>query len=304
MSVDGPGIGPLRPGGEAPEASSRAHPQAEGAIDVQPGSAGRGHVGDVTESVESTGVDLPGLTDDDRRPLMGRERLAQCAGIEDTLVVGSDVGDVAFTEAEIPQRRKVRRVGRVTDEYPDVRRPLQSVTTEIVAGAGQHLAPGRGKTDKRSHGRPGGESDRAFFGQFQQFQKPAARDLLGDGCGGRSLIDAGVLPPGGRQPIGGNSHGMRAAHHPGEKPRIDITHEARFRRPDEIVDDLGAGPAPVGKTDIERRPQIVGIRGGVQRMSGGPKPPAVLRRAGERAGAVGVPVFLAHRGCSHLGRKL
>jgi hypothetical protein len=70
-------------------------PQAEGAVDVDPCAMLMRDRANLGEGVGSAGVDLAGLSNDDRKPLDGLERLCERAGTHSPGIIGRDGFDPA-----------------------------------------------------------------------------------------------------------------------------------------------------------------------------------------------------------------
>ena len=68
MRVGGDGVGALDAADEMGMGGRGGGPEAEGAVDVQPGAALVGRRGDSGEGIEGAGVDVAGLGADDAGP--------------------------------------------------------------------------------------------------------------------------------------------------------------------------------------------------------------------------------------------
>ena len=75
----------------------------------------------------------------------------------------------------------------------------------------------------------------------------AAGDLFGQRGGRSAGVNAGVLVPGGGQPIGGERGGNGAAHYPGVEASAGVAHDAAGGIGDQIGDHLLRRRAVVGQ---------------------------------------------------------
>ena len=146
-------------------------------------------------------------------PSIAASVVAERLGAHPALVVRGDHPDVLplAAEAEHLERRVDRDVRALVGDDRDVRRALQSVPLDVPADLGEHaMARGRERREV-GHRRAGDEPDARPGRQPEQLDEPGAGDLLGDRGGRRERVQAGVLVPRARQPVGGQG-GRQAAH--------------------------------------------------------------------------------------------
>src|SRR5205823_1804352 len=103
-----------------------------------------------------------------------------------------------------------------------------------------HLAPG----DERKTGR---------CRETEEVLEPAAGDLLDDGGGGSGGVQAGVLVPGGGQPIRGERRRDRAAHDPPEEAAAGRAYQGALDVADQLGNHLLRGEAGVPERLAEAR---------------------------------------------------
>jgi hypothetical protein len=73
---------------------------------------------------------------------------------------------------------------------------------------------------------------------MQDFLEPAAGGLFDYCGGGRAGVEAGVLIPGGGEPIGSKGCGQGTADDPAEESPAGRAEDTAFDSSDEIADDL------------------------------------------------------------------
>jgi hypothetical protein len=165
-----------------------------------------------------------------------RQRFGQRSGQHPSLVVGGDGRRCA--EPEQPQRPVDGHVPLRADEHADLRRAREAVTADVPGDLVEHVPPRGGEAGHVRDLRARDEADRRFAGQTEQLEQPVAGDLL-DHRGRRPAdIEAGVLVPGGGEPVGSQCCRQRAADHEAEVAAAGRRHEAGLRSGGELVDDL------------------------------------------------------------------
>ena len=102
VRVGGPRVGASDAGDEVAVRGRGAGPQAEGAVDVDPGAVLVGDVAHGVEGIERAAVDLARLRAHDGRAVGGGERGTQRVGAHRALVVGLDAHDAVGAQAEQP----------------------------------------------------------------------------------------------------------------------------------------------------------------------------------------------------------
>ena len=93
----------------------------------------------------------------------------------------------------------------------------------------------------------------------EQLLQPPACDLLHHRRGRAADVEAGVLIPRRRQPVGGQRRRNRAADHEAEVPPARDRHDAGLRAHRELLDHLGGIAALVRQRPAEHAPQLVGL---------------------------------------------
>ena len=122
-------------------------------------------------------------------------------------------------------------------EHADRGRLRKSALLDVPPAARHEGVPrGRERGDVR-HLRPGHEGEARVRRQGEERLEIRAADFLDDGRGWAAGVDAGVLVPRRREPIGGEGGGHGAADHPGEEPATGAPGEPTVDVGDEIVDD-------------------------------------------------------------------
>ncbi len=95
-----------------------------------------------------------------------------------------------------------------------------------------------GETRDMGHLASGDEGEAGASRNAEQLLKPRAGDLFGERRSWAAGVDAGVLVPGGSEPIGGERGGNGAADYPGVETSAGAAHDAAGGIGDEIGDDL------------------------------------------------------------------
>ena len=248
-----------------------------------------GDVGDLAHRVEGAGVDVADLRADDRRPFEPGERGAQRVRPHAALAVGGDADDAPAAEAEHAQRGQDGDVRLVPDH--DVHRGStgESVLLHVPVRALEHRVAASGEAGEIRHLPARHEADAGGRRQREQVEQPARRHFLDDRRRRPAGVEAGILVPGRRQPVGGEGRGQAAADDEAEVAGPGAGHQTGLGRGGEVLDDRGG----VGARRGERSPQR-----GAQRGQVGPRPHgAVGKRLQEAAGEAGDAVekrLLAH----------
>ena len=209
MRVGDPGVGELDAAQQVAEPCACRRPQPEGAVHVQPRAVLRGGRCDLFERVEGAGVDLARLRADDRRRVVRLQRVAEGTCIHPSLVVGGDRRRSA--EPEQAERAVDRDVPLVAHEHAHARAAGEAVSGDVPACALEHPETRRRERGHAAHLRAGHEADRRVRRQSEQLAHPLAHDLFDHGRGRPAHVQAGVLVPGGREPVGPERCGQAAA---------------------------------------------------------------------------------------------
>ena len=149
-----------------------------------------------------------------------------------------DANDLPRSDAEHAQRADDGHVHFVADDHAQARRALQAVGLDVPAGATQHLvARGRERREVR-HMAAGHEADADVRGQPEQLERASAPATSSTtDAGRRHDVEAGVLVPGRREPVGRHGGRQRAA---GDEPEIARSgggDEAGFGGTRQLLDD-------------------------------------------------------------------
>jgi hypothetical protein len=220
-------------------------------------------VGNRVEGIERTGVDLTGLCADDRRLVAD----AQMLGEQPPLVVcGEDVGGRA--KAEHAQRSVDRAVPLLTHDGADRRRAVQTALLDVPACLGEHVMASRGEGGEARHLAAGHEPERGVLGQAEQLDEPCACDVLDDRCGRAADIQAGVLIPRRRKPVGSERRGHGTADHEPEVAATRLGDEPGLGGCGKLADDGARVGRTFGKRAAERVAQLIGVDGGKDRALG------------------------------------
>ena len=146
------------------------------------------------------------------------------------------------------------------DEDANRRRAGQAVAVDVPAGFGEHvLAGGRERGDVR-HLAAGHERERCAVGDAEQLLQPRARDLLDDRCRWTGYVQAGVLIPGGGEPVGGERSRDRAADHEAEVATAWDGDHTRVDPRDELLDHARWVRRLLGQRPSEQSAQLLGCR--------------------------------------------
>ena len=135
------------------------------------------------------------------------------------------------SQAQQAQRTLDRAVPLVPRHDADRRRADEPLLLDVPALPGQDRVAGCGQTGHVRHLAARHEREARGPGQAQQLEQPAAAHLLDDRRGRRHRVHAGVLVPGGREPVGGERRRDGAADHPAEEPAPRAASEPIRPRP-------------------------------------------------------------------------
>jgi hypothetical protein len=243
-----------------------------------------GEVDDRADRVDGTGVDVARLSAHDHRPALRGQCAAQRVHPHSALVVGLDHDDRVGAEAEEPERPVDGVVPVGAREDAERWRAGETAFLDVPAGAAQHLVPGGGERGEVGHLRAGDEPDGRVPRQAEEVEQPAAGDLLDRGGGRAHRVEAGVLVPGGGEPVGGERGGRDAADHETEVPAAAGGDQSGRGRGRERGDHVGGRCGRLRNRAAERGPHRGRIDRDAHRTAGQPG------QVGER-----VPVRLAER---------
>ena len=123
------------------------------------------------------------------------------------------------------------------DDDADARCALQSVAFDVPPCAGEDVMAGGGKRGRVGHLPAGDKRMRGVRGQPEQFLQPRAGDFFDDGCGRAGDVQAGVLIPRGREPVGRQRGGYAAADDEAEVASAGLGDDARVGGGGEMGDD-------------------------------------------------------------------
>ena len=139
MRVDGPGVGAR---GAVDERGARGRgggPQAEGAVDVEPGAGGAGGVADGGERIAGAAVDVAGLRANDGAVVERR----QAVGAHAALRVGGHDDHALATEAEHAERLGDGDVDLFADDDRERRGAEEAVARRRSSRRGRGARGGR-----------------------------------------------------------------------------------------------------------------------------------------------------------------
>ena len=252
VAVGGPGVGGFDAAQEMAEARGGGGPEAEGAVDVDPGAVAVGDRRSTRRRVVGADVEVAGLEEDDGGAAV-EARLPRACGVRRPRLSAG----MTSTEARpMPSRRRARstvpwrsRAGDDADRAerrrgPAARRPSRGV---------EHGVPGGGEAGDVGHLAAGDEGEAGGGGQAEDVLEPGAGDFFDDGGGGSRGVEPGGLVPGAGEPVGREGGGDGAADHPAEEARTSRADDAAFDVADEVADDLGGVDAGRRRAGRPRR---------------------------------------------------
>ena len=247
MSVGGPGVGIGEAGGEVTEFGCGGGPEAEGAVDVDPGTGGVGVAANRGDGIEGAGVHVAGLGDNDGGADDGREKF----GAEATLVIDGDFDDAAAAKAENAERFCDGGVDLGADDYRDGRGTKKTVGLDVPADAFEDGVAGSGEGAEVGHGGAGNERAGGGGREGEHIEEPAESNLLDDGGGGGGTVECAVLIPSAGEPVGGEGGRERAADDKAKKTRAG--HRGGGGRADlvEEAEGVGGGDGIFGERSVE-----------------------------------------------------
>ena len=237
MGVRRPRVGGGVTPDEVRQPWARRRPEAERAVDVDPGSVRVGDRDDRLEVVERAGVHLAGLRADDQRLPGAGEDAFEELGAHPALVVDRHDELLGPTDPEQPQRAGQRHVALLADDDPERRRAGETLLAEVVADPLVHGLTGGGERGDVRHLAAGHERERGVRRQPEQLEHPAARHRLERRDGGRRLREPGVLIPGRDEPVRRERRGERAADHEAEVPARAHRRQPGLGNGRELVDE-------------------------------------------------------------------
>ena len=198
MTIGGPGIGGGIVGGGGPE--------AEGAIDVDPGI---GLFGELDEfgRVEGAGVDVAGLETDES----GLGEGGKGVGTHAALGISRNADDAVAAEAEHGEGFEQGDVSFLADEDGEVGGGEEAEGFDIVAVGGEQRVAGGGKAGEVGHGGAADEGADGGGRDTEEIRDPAESDELEFDGGRGHDAEGGVLVPNGGELVGGEGGGKAAA---------------------------------------------------------------------------------------------
>jgi hypothetical protein len=246
VRVRRPRIGQLHARDQVAEARGDRGPDTEGAVDVQPRPGVPAGGRDLGQRVESAGVHLTGLGADDggtRRPL---ERVRQRVDPHAALVVRCD--RLRRAEAEQSQRPVDRHVPFLADEDANPWPSRQAFPADVPTGVVENVPARRRETGHVGNLGARDEPDRRLAREAEKLEQPVPRHLLDDRGRRPGGVEAGVLVPGGREPVRRERRGQAASDH---EPEV---------APAPRRDDAGPGVLGELDHDLRRVERLVGQR--------------------------------------------
>ena len=214
MPISGPGVGPLHSSGQVRPARGGGGPEAERSIHVHPSSRPVNPVSDLPDRIESARVDIAGLGTDNGRPVKRREAIRD----HPALSVDRAPQQASPPESQHGQRFHDRRVKFLAHHHGDLGCPAQTIVLDVPAHPLEDRMPGGRQGREIRHRGPGDKAAGRFRRQMEQIQQPLEGDLLRHG-GRRRQVAAGVLVPGGRQPVRGHRDRQGPADDEAKEPR-------------------------------------------------------------------------------------
>ena len=164
------------------------------------------------------------------------------------LVVRRDTDDRRRAEPDQSAGRPDRRVRFRAGDDRHARRPLEAERLDVPSDAAQHLVPCRRQRRHVRHRRTRDEADAGGARKIEQVEHPPGGDLLDRRHRGRQDVQAGVLIPRRREPVGGDRRRKAAAGHEAEVSRAGARDQAGLSGRGELLDDRDGicGPSGIG----------------------------------------------------------
>ncbi len=106
------------------------------------------------------------------------------------------------------------------------RRACEAAIFHIPAGLLKYAVTRGGEAGEMGHLAARDEGETGSLGDPEQVFEPRGGDLFRQGGGGRAGVNAGVLIPGGSQPVRGEGGRHGAAHHPGVETAAGVAHNS------------------------------------------------------------------------------
>ncbi len=211
VCIGGDGVGQLDATDQVEMGGRGGGPEAEGAVNVQPGTALLSQCGDFGERIDCAGVDVAGLSADDAGSLMRAQVVGQRVGAHAALVVGRDFVHAIGAETEQAQGHGDGVMRFFVDCDLDGRSAEETVGFDVPACVGEDAMTGSGEAGEVGHLAAGDEAEAHGGGQAGELAQPGAGDLLDDRDQGGQHVDAAVLIPCGDEPVGGECGGKSAS---------------------------------------------------------------------------------------------
>ena len=238
---------------------------------MEPGAclAGGGpHCGEV---VEGARVDLTRLADDDGRAGADRLQLArERGGVDPAEAVAGDRVDRPPADPQVAQGAVDGDVALLAADDTDRRRARQAVLLDVPAGRAQHAVACRGEAGEVRHLAAGDEAVGDGRRQAEQLDEPGARNFLDHRRARPADVEAGVLVPRRREPVGAERRGHRPADHEAEVAPAGHPDDARLRGGGQLADDALGVARPLGQRPAQRGAQLLDGGGGEDRPVGQP----------------------------------
>jgi hypothetical protein len=131
VRVRDPGVCSLHAVNEVPETQARGCPQAESAVDMEPGAVLCRCVRDLVERIERAGVHLSRLRTDDRRIVAFTQRVAQGRQVHPPLVIRVD--NLGRAQAEQADGAIDRHMSLRADDDANARPARETVAGNVPA---------------------------------------------------------------------------------------------------------------------------------------------------------------------------
>ena len=260
MGVRGPGIGEGRTGGETAAPRAGRGPQPERAVHVQPRAPRPGQRRDLLERIARSGVHVAELGTDDGRPRGPGDRFAQRVGPHPSLPVHRHRTHAGGAHPEEAQRREDRHVRLGADDHLDLRSAEQAALLDVPTRAPQHGVACRREAGGVRHLAAGDEADARRGRETEQTQQPAGGHVLDHRRGRTEDVEASVLIPDRREPIGADGGGEAAADNEPEVARPARRDDAGVGGARQLGDDLPGVHALFGQRATQGRGHLGGCR--------------------------------------------
>ena len=173
------------------------------------------------------------------------------------LVVGRDRHERRLADPEEPKRAGDGRMHLLPAHDANRRRAGEPLAVHVPADAVEDVEARGGERRDVGHLAAGDEAERHVRREPEELGEPTAGHLLDDGGGRAAHVQARVLVPRRREPVGGERRGNGPADHEAEVAAARDRHEPGVRRLRELPHDLGGIDRSFRQRASERGAKLV-----------------------------------------------